>query len=151
LEQARCWFLHSGIQEPGGGVARYYRSDQRVNAPLSNEITGYAASALAYAGAADAAALAASFLAERAWDPSSHAFPFEPGSPLVYFFDTGIIARGLLAVHRATGEQRFLDRATDASLSLAFDFLGDGVFHPVISLPEKQPATYESRWSRSPA
>ncbi len=47
--------------------------------------------------------------------------------------------RGLLAVWRATGEEEFRTRAQEAALSLAFDFLGDGVFHPVISLPDKQP------------
>jgi hypothetical protein len=150
LEQARCWFLHSGIQEPSGGVARYYRSDVCRNAPVSTEITGYAASTLAYLGAIDEATRAASYLTNDAWDASAHAFPFEPGSPHSYFFDTGIIARGLLAAHRATGDRRFLDRATEASLSLAFDFMSDGVFHPIITLPEKQPVPYEPRWSRSP-
>ena len=150
LDQARCWFLHSGIQEPNGGVARYYRSDLQKNAAVSTEITGYAASALAYLGQIDEAVRAASYLTDQAWDETSHAFPFEPGSPLSYFFDTGIIARGLLAVHRATGDDRYRARAGDAALSLAFDFMGDGVFHPVIQLPEKQPIAYETRWSRSP-
>src|SRR5262249_44808914 len=54
--------------------------------------------------------------------------------------------RGLLAV----GDPRFRSRAEDASLSLAFDFMGEGVFHPVIQLPEKQPLPYAGRWSRSP-
>ncbi len=39
LEHAGCWFLNSGIQEPDGGVARYYRSDAGRNAAVSNEIT----------------------------------------------------------------------------------------------------------------
>ena len=131
-------------------MARYYRSDLQKNAAVSNEISGYAASAFAYLGAVDPAVRAASFLTDQAWDASSHAFPFEPASPLVYFFDTGIIARGLLAAHRATGESRFLERAQDASLSLAFDFMGDNEFHPVIELPEKHPLPREPRWSRSP-
>ena len=58
--------------------------------------------------------------------------------------------RGLLAVWRATGEEEFRTRAQEAALSLAFDFLGDGVFHPVISLPDKQPLAEEPRWSRQP-
>jgi hypothetical protein len=149
-EQARCWFLHSGIQESNGGVARYYRSDSQSNAPVSNEITGYAVSALLYFGEIDAAVRAARFLARQAWDDPSHTFPFEPSSLLAYFFDVGIIVRGLLAVWRATGDEEFLDRAREGALSLAFDFLGDGAFHPVISLPEKQPPPYEPRWSRSP-
>jgi hypothetical protein len=131
-------------------VARYYRSDSQTNAAVSNEITGYAASTLVYFGEIDAAVRAARFLSRQAWDAPSHTFPFEPGSPLAYFFDIGIIVRGLLAVWRATGDEEFLDRAREGALSLAFDFLGDGAFHPVVSLPEKQPEPYEPRWSRSP-
>jgi hypothetical protein len=149
-EQARCWFLHSGIQEANGGVARYYRSDSQSNAAVSNEITGYAVSALVYLGEPAAAARAARFITWQAWDNPSHTFPFEPGSPLAYFFDIGIIVRGLLAVWRATGDEDFLLRAREGALSLAFDFLGDGEFHPVIELPEKQPLPHDPRWSRSP-
>jgi hypothetical protein len=53
-------------------------------------------------------------------------------------------------VWRATGEKEFRARAQEATLSLAFDFLGDGSFHPVISLPDKQPLPEEPRWSRRP-
>ncbi len=150
LEQARCWFVRSGIQKSGGGVARYYLSAENHNAPVSNEITGYAASALVYFGDLDAARRAAGYLRDCAWNTKSQTFPYEPDSPLAYFFDIGIIARGLLAVARATGDDSLRDLARDAALSLAFDFLGDNAFHPVISLPEKQPLAYESRWSRSP-
>jgi hypothetical protein len=149
--------LHSGIQGPDGGVARFYRSDTSANAAVSTEITGYAASALAYLGSTtgkqeylDAAVRAARYLAREAWDSTASTFPFEPGSDRAYFFDIGIIVRGLLAVWRATGEQEFRTRAEEAALSLAFDFLGDGMFHPVISLPDKQPLPEEPRWSRKP-
>ncbi len=150
MEQARCWFLRSGIQESNGGVARFYRSGAGQNAPISAEITGYAASALLFAGEIDAAVRAARYLTRCAWDESSHTFPFEPTSPLAYFFDIGIIVRGLLAVWRATGDGEFFERARQAALSLAFDFLGDGFFYPVIALPEKQPLPGEPRWSRLP-
>jgi hypothetical protein len=157
LEQAGCWFLRSGIQESSGGVARYFHSDTNRNAAVSTEITGYAVSALEYLHSAtgdsaflDAARRAARYLTNDAWDGASHTFPFEPGSPHAYFFDVGIIARGLVAAGRATGDEAFLNRANDAALSLAYDFLGDGVFHPVIALPEKQPLEYEPRWSRQP-
>ncbi|HUA85781.1 MAG TPA: hypothetical protein VMB85_18100 [Bryobacteraceae bacterium] len=150
LEHARCWFVRSGIQDAAGGVARYYRSAENRNAPVSNEITGYAASALVYFGDLDGARRAACYLRDRAWNAESQTFPFEPDSPLAYFFDAGIIARGLLSVARATGDDSFRDAARDAALSLAFDFLGENAFHPIISLPEKQPLGYEPRWSRSP-
>ncbi|MEP7351960.1 MAG: hypothetical protein ABI824_01880 [Acidobacteriota bacterium] len=157
LEQAGQWFLNSGIQEPSGGVARYYQADLGRNLPISNEITGYAASAFSFlyertgdARYSEAAVKTARFLTDRAWDNESSTFPFEPASNLGYFFDLGIIARGLLAVSRVTSSEEFRSRAQDAALSLAFDYLGDAVFHPVILLPEKQPLPYEPRWSREP-
>ena len=157
LDRAGAWFINSGIQEPSGGVARYYRSDLHQNAAISTEITGYAVSVLAYLFERtgeeqyrDAALRAARFLTRIAWDSASSTFPFEPSSPLSYFFDVGIIVRGLLAAHRVTGDPEFRAIAEQASLSMAFDFLGDGVYHPVINLPEKQPLPHEPRWSRSP-
>jgi hypothetical protein len=157
LEHAGCWFLHSGIQERDGGVARFYRSDRAANAAVSAEITGYAASALAYLHARsgqteylDAAVRAARYLTSQAWDAAASTFPFEPGSNRAYFFDIGIIVRGLMAVWRATRDEEFHQRAQEAALSLAFDFMGDGVYHPVISLPDKQPLPEEPRWSRQP-
>jgi hypothetical protein len=153
LENAGRWFLRSGIREAGGGVARYYRSDLGKNVPISAEITAYAVSALSYLYALtddaryrEAAMGSARFLANDVWDAAAHTFPFELGSNLAYFFDVGIIARGLLS----TGAEEFRDRVREAALSLAFDFIGDGVFHPIVTLPDKQPLIYEPQWSRSP-
>ena len=149
--------MHSGIQEHDGGVARFHKSDSVTNAAVSTEITGYAASALVYLHARtgkqeylDAAVRAARFLTHQAWDATASTFPFEPGSSCAYFFDVGIIVRGLLSVWRATGLEEYRARAIEGALSLGFDFLGDGLFHPVISLPEKQPLPEEPRWSRKP-
>ena len=149
--------MYSGIQESDGGVARFYRSDSATNATVSTEITGYAASTLAYLHSRtgkpeylDAAVRAADYLARHAWDSAASTFPFEPGSDRAYFFDIGIIVRGLLAVWRATGEEEYRARAQEAALSLAFEFLGERSFHPVISLPDKQPLPEEARWSRKP-
>ncbi|MEO8098371.1 MAG: hypothetical protein ABI811_11780 [Acidobacteriota bacterium] len=157
MSQAGVWFLQSGIQESNGGVARYYNVESRQNLPVSTEITGYTASALAYlharTGAAaylDAATRVAGFLRDKAWDAASNTFPFEPASNKAYFFDLGIIARGLMAVHRATGDPTLRSRAEEAALSLAFDFLGEGCFYPAISVPEKEPLPEEPRWSRKP-
>lgn len=157
IDSAGEWFLHSGIQEPSGGVARYFCSDPGTNLPVSSEITGYAASAFAFfhnrtgkQEYLDAALRAANFLAGPAWDAASSTYPFEPGSDRAYFFDIGIIARGLMAVARITGEPFLQQRAHDAALSLGFDFLGDSVFYPRISLPEKEPLPEEPRWSCKP-
>jgi hypothetical protein len=153
LEKAGRWFLHSGIRESNGGVARYYRSDLAKNAPVSTEITGYGVSAYSYlysltgdAAYREASLQSAAFLSNAAWNELSHTFPFEIESEFAYFFDIGIIARGLLS----TGEPQFQARAKDAALSLAFDFIGEGAFHPIVTLPDKQPLPYEPQWSRTP-
>jgi hypothetical protein len=157
LEKASQWFLHSGIQEASGGVARFYRSDVQRNAAVSHEITGYAVSALVYlqqgtgnAECLEAGLRAARYLAREGWDRANSTFAFEPGAPYAYFFDIGIIVRGLLAAWRVTGDEEFRSRAGDAALSLAFDFLGEGDFHPIIELPEKQAVARDARWSRQP-
>jgi len=138
-------------------VARYYRSDVGVNAAVSNEITGYGVSTLVFLHKRtghpeylEAAKRSAQFLAREAWSTEFATCPFEQDVPLAYFFDLGIIARGLLSAARATGDPEFQERAQDAALSLAFDFLGEGFFHTVIALPDKQPLPPEPRWSRRP-
>ncbi len=158
-KRAAAWFRHSGIQQPDGGVARYYMSDSRRYAPVSTEITGYAVSALTWLdgiGAADCmnAALRAADYLLTAWDERNSTFPFEPvlnGSPAyAYFFDCGIIARGLLAAWRAAGKPEYLETAKRCGLSMAFDFMAGEGMHAILRLPEKQPVPYERRWSRGP-
>lgn len=138
-------------------MARYYLSDQGANLPVSSEITGYGASALAYfyqrtgeTAYLQAAVRNARFLAGPAWDAANNTYPFEPGSDRAYFFDIGIIARGLMAVSRIAAEPLFAQRAQEAAISLGFDFLGDSAFYTVIGLPDKQPLPEEPRWSRKP-
>lgn len=163
IDRAGGWFLHSGIQEPSGGVARYYRSDLGRNARVSTEITGYAASAFAFLYTEtgeeryrEAARRAAGFLARTAWESSLRIFPFEYAADgeapenLAYFFDSGIIARGLVAVWRATGEAEWLEAAVETARSMARDFSGPGCFHPVLLLPSKRPAPWAGGWSRRP-
>jgi hypothetical protein len=158
LARAGQWYLRSGIQDPDGGVARYYLINEARNLPVSNEITGYAASAYAYlhevTGAPEyraAAEKTASFLITRAWNAELKTFPFEclPGSP-AYFFDCGIMIRGLLAVWRMNRDQRLLDIAVECGHSMARDFLTGTAIHPVVSLPDRKPWPYEKRWSREP-
>lgn len=159
LWRAGEWFLYSGIQEPSGGVARYYRADLGRNHAVSTEITGYAASVFVYLHTLsqderylERAAAAARFLARTAWDSGSAAMPFELDPPAFsYFFDCGIVVRGLLAAWRATGIEEFLDCAAAVGRSMARDFAAaDGGFHPVLELPGKQAAPRdESRWSRA--
>lgn len=155
------WFLRSGIQEENGGVARYYLSDRRRNAPISSEITGYFASALvdlhrrdSSNGFAVAGQKAAAFLSDVAWDDHQSAMPFEcepEGNRYSYFFDNGIIARGLLAVWRQSSREELLQLAVKCGESMARDFAQEPDFCPIIELPAKTPLAYQpARWSRTP-
>jgi hypothetical protein len=155
------WFLQSGIQEESGGVARYYRSDLHQNARVSTEITGYALSALLFLhqrtgdpAYLEAGLRAARFLTRSAWDARLGTFPFElsaNGQPaFAYFFDCGIIVRGLLSAWRLTEEAEFRDAAIAAGRAMLADFPRHDGIHPILALPEKRPLPWEPRWSASP-
>jgi len=143
-------------------VARYYRSDVQRNAPVSTEITGYTVSALLFlhqrthhADLLDAALRAARFLTRSAWDKRLNTFPFEQpngdhSKALAYFFDCGIIVRGLLAAWRASQEIEFRDTAIAAGRAMLADFGSAEALHPILSLPDKRALPYEPRWSASP-
>lgn len=146
------------MQQPNGGASRYYRADTGF-LPVSTEITGYAASFFVYMHSVsgdqrylDAAVRAARFLVS-AWNPKLQAMPFEIDPPeYSYFFDCGIIVRGLLAVWRATKKDEFLATAVAVGNSMARDFASEtGDFHPILALPEKTPVERDAkRWSKSP-
>jgi hypothetical protein len=144
-------------------VARFYRSNLRQNAPVSTEITGYAVSAMLFlfertadSAYLDAGLRAARFLTRAAWDRQAATFPFEiPASgtaapAFTYFFDCGIIVRGLLAAWRATADTEFRDVAIAAGRSMLVDFPSPASIHPVLELPAKRPLAWEARWSAGP-
>ncbi len=162
LDLAGHWFLQSGIQEQSGGVARYYYSDRRCNARVSTEITGYSIGALVYlarqtgdAAYLDAAERGARFLCRTAWDRELSLFPFEHsidgGTPkhLAYFFDSGIIARGLLAVWRATRRDEYLETAAACGEHMLRDFVRDGTVHPIVALPSREALPHSGNWSHN--
>jgi hypothetical protein len=162
LSAAGRWMLHSGIQRPGGGFARYYRSDENRYLPVSTEISGYALSTLLYlfqrTGQEEfrAAALqVGEFLLRDGWNSQLQLYPFETseGDPTrAFFFDTGIIVRGLAWLYRETQEERWLDAVRAGAISLERDFrVGPpGVYHPIISLPDKAALPWHPWWSRNP-
>jgi hypothetical protein len=159
MDAAGRWLLHSGIQSTDGGVARFCELDGAGNRAVSNEITGYTASALAFLHEVtgevvyrDAAVHTARFLTRTAWRADLGTFPFENTSPVApaYFFDCGIIVRALLAVHRIAGDAEFLETAKAAGRGMARDFLTPGAIHPIVELPSGRPVPYEQRWSREP-
>jgi hypothetical protein len=163
LARAGRWLLDSGIQEKSGGVARFYQSDTRKNKPVSTEITGYFASTMVWLfeltrdeAYLDRARLTADFLVDSAWDADLRTFPFEHPAPSpesrhhTYFFDCGIIVRGLIAVWRCTQDQRFLDIAIAAGSAMITDFHSGDDYHPILELPAKRPLDRIARWSRMP-
>ena len=141
-------------------MARYYDADTGQDRPVSTEITGYAAGALVYLHALtgdqrylDIRALAAArFLVRDAWRVDLGAMPFETDPPaLSYFFDCGIIVRGLLAVWRAVRNEEFLDCAMAIGRSMERDFRAADGWHPVLTLPGKTPLCRDTAsWSRQP-
>jgi len=161
--RAARWFLDSGIQESGGGVARYYIASEGRNALVSTEITGYSVSSFLHLAEVlqepdlrKAACHAANFLVS-AWDEDAQAMPFEWSSDgrdfperHSYFFDCGIIVRGLLRLWRETGAVMYLERAMQIGESMRRDFMNASDIHPIIMLPGKKPVPRDQRWSRSP-
>src|SRR5262249_9687779 len=69
---------------------------------------------------------------------------------LAYFFDSGIITRGLLALARETGEAEFRQRAYECGRNMARDFVRDGTIYPILELPSKVPLPFGAGWSRNP-
>jgi hypothetical protein len=158
LDLAGHWFAHSGIQTPSGGVARYYLTGPAQNLPVSTEISGYSVSTFVYLHSAtgdarylENAGRTARFLADT-WRTHG-CMPFEVApAEYTYFFDCGIITRGLLAAWRALGLDEYRDVALAIGHSMVRDFFNsDGEFHPILALPAKTPAIRDAaRWSRWP-
>jgi len=82
--------------------------------------------------------------------PFEHSAAGDTGKALAYFFDCGIIVRGLLGVWRVTRDAEFRDTAIAAGRAMLADFRGNDAIHPILSLPDKQALAYEPRWSASP-
>ena len=144
-------------------MARYYLAGVGKNALVSTEITGYAVSALVYLyekrgdqSFLEAAIRSGRFLVDRAWNPRLRTFPFEHSDngtrpqALAYFFDCGIIVRGLMALWRTTRDESLLVCAREAGHSMLADFAREDEIHPILTLPAKQPLPYAPQWSRSP-
>lgn len=162
MSRAGSWFLHSGIQDASGGFSRYYRSEISKNLPVSTEISAYVAKALIFLYRTtgetvylDAARNTISFLANQAWDRTLNVFPYEHPSPtpeschLTYFFDSGIIIRGLIAFWQETHDDRLLDLATAASHGMSAFWNGRD-YNAILALPDKKPLPRTAQWSTSP-
>ncbi|MBI3679462.1 MAG: hypothetical protein HY235_03615 [Acidobacteria bacterium] len=162
LPLAGQWLLHSGIQENHGGLARYYHAELGRNHRVSTEITGYAISAFcelhrltAEPAFLQAAESAGRFL-ENVWIPERELVPFEwpetarPEENRAYFFDSGIVVRGLVTLFRACRDKRFLDLAIACGRGMARRFEHDNNWAPILQLPSAEPVPYGASWSNNP-
>ncbi len=142
-------------------MARYHHIAESRNARISTEITGYTVSALlelfertSMTTYYDAAVRAGDLLV-KAWDSRCSAMPFEWSDDgelpeyHSYFFDNGIIARGLLRLWSASHQQDYLDVAVQCGESMRRDFVNERDIHPILALPGKAPLARDARWSRS--
>jgi hypothetical protein len=68
-----------------------------------------------------------------------------------YFFDCGMIARGLIRLWRETAADPYLALAYRCGESMVDDFLNDHDIHPIVVLPDRRPLSRDERWSRSSA
>lgn len=170
MDRAGNWFLTSGIQDPTGGVARYYRQDAEENRLISTEITGYTVSTYVYlykltrnSQYLEAARRASCFLTRIAWDARHSTFPFEfnparqRADAHTYFFDCGIIVRGLLSLWRITRDEETLGVALRCGESMAADFpipshgsSRHGGFYPIVGVEDKTPVELAPHWSKGP-
>jgi hypothetical protein len=140
-------------------------ADAQENCAISTEITGYAISAMMYLYSLSqderyllGAAQAGRFLARLAWDQELGLFPFEyveaddraKPEALAYFFDSGIIVRGLLRLWRVTKDRQLLEVARACGRSMREEFADGSEYHPILKLPNKEALPRSDQWSRMP-
>ncbi len=94
---------------------------------------------------------AGDYLIDHVWNSDLRVYPFELAGPqFTYFFDTGIIARGLLRLFEHVGDMRYLNAGVQAAESMVVHFAASAGFHPILRLPELEPVEYTEWWSRRP-
>ncbi|MBI3208442.1 MAG: hypothetical protein HYZ37_06025 [Candidatus Solibacter usitatus] len=143
-------------------MARHYRIDLGRNSRISTEITGYAVGAYCdfFRRSGEerhlqAAIRSGQFLL-RAWDSQFGIYPFEwpttetPAENRAFFFDCGIIARGLLQLYRQTGKSEYLDGAAACGRSMWRHFERDGQLMPILQLPSLEATPFGGSWSNNP-
>ncbi len=158
-----AWLAHSGIQSESGGVSRYYAADAGQYREISTEITAYSIQGYlglplpGEPGLLSNALRAGQFLCYDTGNARLGLFPFEvarsgfPPSNEVYFFDCGIIIRGLLALWSSTTDPLYLERAEHCGAALmGLMSRVDGSFFPLLDLSSGVPASGSGAWSLQP-
>lgn len=155
-----AWLAHSGIQAESGGLSRYYRADLQEYKNISTEITGYAVQGYlqlplaGQPGFLSNALRAGQFLCYDAGDSNADLFTFEVGRTgvkarqLAYFFDCGIIIRGLISLWNTTADPMYLERAERCGAMMMTRMSRvDGSFFSVLDLDSGVPSCDPSAWS----
>lgn len=164
------WLTRSGIQDFSGGVARYYRTDERRYAKLSTATTGYFISGLLRCAAfgtekeeeterapvpaepSEAALRAGKFLLDKSYDPSCEMFFHEvdgdgSGKNYVYFLDAAAVIRAFIDLWKATRDKTYLDCAEKCAVGLKRNLLRmDGSFFPAFDLSRNMPYEADDPW-----
>lgn len=165
IQQATQWLLFSGIQEHDhdspmhGGVRAWFDTERRSFAFYYTEITGYALTSLLFLNYlhpdeqyVDHATNAAHWLITQARDPASGALRcrFGGGAATTHAcsFDNGVCLNGLVNLYRLTGEQRYLDAATDVGAWLTGAMqASDGSLMSKFDLSAATPHNPGGKWS----
>jgi hypothetical protein len=122
------WLLDSGIQSENGGVYRGFRSENGEFGPISTEATAWYALTLLRVGEPEGvqrerAEKAGRYLMEKARDVTTDLFSEaaddeQAGQRVAEFLGSGLVLRALLALARATGDNRYLTSAQSCARAM---------------------------------
>ncbi len=170
VARATDWLLTSGVQvvsaDPRhrGGFVSWYDADTQSMPYVYSEITGYLVTFMCarHAGTGDPRTLASATAAGDWLLRTAHAetggfrclWPLTPSRfdykvDQIYSFDTGVIISGLVNLHLACGDSRYLDAAgAAAEWLLRVSRKDDGLFQPVYDIARATPAPESANeWS----
>ncbi len=171
VELAENWILNSGIQnlegEQKGGFNSWYDLEHKKYEFLYSEITGYGITMLLYLNRlnpdkmlVERAKLAANWLLSRALhesggiktrhyydtDRANHDYSFESG--ILYAFDNGIVAYGLVNLYNVTKEGKYLKAAENISKFLIERMQKEsGEFYASYDAKSSKLMDDDSKWS----
>jgi hypothetical protein len=154
IDRARDWLFTAASE---GSFRRMYNLASEEWGPVSSEITGYGAHVFSWlfsVSGLDAdrrmACKSAEWLVRHFCD--HQALPVEPDSDLLYFFDTGIAARGLFAASIALERKDFWD-ASIAIGTLMRRFQRGGLGGSMLPIMKRDGSDFEPNvpwWSNQP-
>ncbi len=146
-------FLDAKLLVEGEGWSAYpygYDSSKdRIIEPLYTEITGYGVSMSLWLGRRAEAERLATFIEKAGAGRGPALYGYYPSksrwSGRIYVFDNGVVARSLLQLHRATGNDGFLDHAERILSWIIGMQEPSGWFHAGVTYPDGLPLSH-SEW-----